>query len=309
VKRFFLLLVIIAVVLVPFVFLRDTTGVQPSPQAASAPTKRIYLPIIAKNLMRLFIQLGSTNLERGISLDSGGDVDTQVVTVGSPPAQARRTGNGQILPTQDGNQIADYYMQFRVADSAILAGAPTTRVRIEVEYFDQGTDTFGIQYDAVSGGPFGTGQFKSTVTVIKTDTRRFHTAVFALCDAYFANRNNGADFRIDDHADGAETIRRITIIPQSPGPAVINVDACGANPWDTKPDSDAIQACINPACPGDTVTFTSGVGSPGYQGYLIDKTIFLLATSAKSSLTFTSANPANHALLKATSGLKASVTS
>jgi len=62
----------------------------------------------------------------------------------------------------------------------------------------------------------------------------------------------------------------------------INVDSCGANPWDLKSDSDAIQACIDSASNGDTVTFTSGVKSPGYHGYLINKTIFLVATHAKN---------------------------
>jgi parallel beta-helix repeat protein len=54
----------------------------------------------------------------------------------------------------------------------------------------------------------------------------------------------------------------------------------------------------------DVVKFTSGVGSAGYQGYLIDKTIFLVATAGKRDLTFTSTSPTNHALLKATASLK-----
>jgi hypothetical protein len=252
----------------------------------------------------LSILLGYDNVEEGLFLDYGGDVDTEVVSVGSPPTEARRTGNGQALPSPDGNQTPDYYMQFRADDSAIFAGDPTTRIRIEVEYFDQGTDTFNIQYDALSSGPLGDGRFKDTCSVIKTDTGRFQTAVFRLCDAYFANRDNGADFRICDWGDGAEIIRRVTVTLLPPGSAVINVDSCGANPWDTNPDSEAIQACVDRACNGDTVTFTSGVDSPGYQGYLVDKTIFLVATTAKSDLTFTSTNPANHALLQATADLK-----
>ena len=87
-------------------------------------------------------------------------------------------------------------------------------------------------------------------------------------------------------------------------PAVYNVDAFGANPYDALSDSDAIQTCIDQAKSGDTVTFTSGIGSSGYQGYLIDKTIFLVATAAKKSLTFTSTDSTNHALLKATNDLK-----
>jgi len=248
--------------------------------------------------------LGHNNVEQGLFLDYGGDVDTQVVSVGSPAMEARRTGNGGALASQDGNQDADYYMQFRVDDRAVFASTPTTRIRIDVEYFDQGTDSFAIHYDAVSGGPYGNGTFKETGTVTKSDTRRFQVAVFTLCDAHFANRDNGADLRIDDRGDGAETISRVTVTLLQRGPSVIHVDSCGANPWDTNPDSDAIQACIDLACTGDTVVFTSGTNLPRYRGYRIDKTIFLVATTSKTDLTFTSSDPANRALLQATDDLK-----
>ena len=92
--------------------------------------------------------------------------------------------------------------------------------------------------------------------------------------------------------------------PEPPPKVVLNVDSFGANPWDSFPDSEAIQACIDQTNSGDEVTFTSGVNSPTYQGYLIDKTIFLVATSAKHDLTFTSTDSANQALLKATDELK-----
>jgi parallel beta-helix repeat protein len=284
----------------------STSTATPTP-TAEPPACLIYLPIVLKSWsppVTLSILLGYDNVEEGLFLDYGGDVDTEAVMVGSPPMEARRTGNGQALPSLDGNQVEDYYMQLRADDSAIFAGDPTTRLRIEIEYFDQGTDTFGIQYDALDGGPFGDGRFKQAGSVTKTDTGRFQTAVFNLCDAYFANRDSEADFRIADAGDGAESIRRVRVTLLSSGPSVINVDSCGASPWDTIPDSERIQTCIDRACDGDTVAFTSGVDSPGYQGYTIDKTIFLVATTAKSELTFASTDPANHALLQATADLK-----
>jgi hypothetical protein len=288
-----------------FFFFRGPTSAHLLSQDTIIPTGFVYLPFVASEYTPLSILLGQNNIERGIFLDEGGDMDTEVVSVGSPATKARRTGNGQILTAPDGNQAQDNFMQFRIDDSAIFAGVPTSRVRIEIEYFDQGTDTFSIQYDALSGGYFGDGRFKDGGTVTKANTQRLQTAVFNLCDAYFANRDNGADFRIDDRGNGAETIRKVkvTLLP-APGTQAINVDSCGANPWDANADSDAIQACIALACDGDTVTFTSGLDSLGYQGYMIDKTIFLVATSPKSNLTFTSTDPTNHALLKATSDLK-----
>jgi len=43
----------------------------------------VYLPLILKNLWRLTIRLGQESIERGLFLDYGGDVDTEVVSVGS----------------------------------------------------------------------------------------------------------------------------------------------------------------------------------------------------------------------------------
>jgi predicted amidohydrolase YtcJ len=149
--------------------------------------------------------------KNGLLLDTGGDVDTEVVSVGSPPEQALRTGNGEVLSSTDGNRVEDYYMQFRIDDKFIFRGLPTSRVQIEIEYLDEGTDTFSIQYDAISGGPEGDGRFKDTGVVVKTDSGEFKTAVFSLCDAYFANRTNGGDFRIADSVDGAEIIRRVAV--------------------------------------------------------------------------------------------------
>lgn len=239
----------------------------------------------------------------GITLDHGGDVDIEVITAGDPAQQAARTGNGTALAASDGNSTVDSYMQFDIDDNLIHGKA--SHARIEVEYLDEGTDTFNLQYDATGGGPYGDGTFKDTGQIVKTGTGVFKTAVFPLCDAYFANRTNGGDFRLADGGDGAETIRRVTvtILGDAGTPAVVNVDSCGANPFDDQPDSDAIQACIDRACSGDAVLFTSGGGDPDYHGYLVDKTIFLVRTSSKSDLTFTSTDPTDHALLTATPNL------
>jgi hypothetical protein len=264
---------------------------------------KIYLPLVRQSVT-LSIELGAINIEKGISLNYGGDVDTEVVTAGSPAVQARRTGNGVALPAQNGNTIPDYYMQFKVSDAAIYGGKPSPRLRIEVEYLDQGTDSFIIQYDGQNGGPFGNGQFEPTVRLTKTGTGQFRTANFYLCDANFANRDQNADFRIYDEGDGAETIHKVTITLYPPTPVTYSVDDFGANPRDLLPDSAAVQAAADRACPGDKVVFTSGENTGGHQGYLIDQTIFLLATSPRSGITFTSSDPSNRALLRAADTLR-----
>ncbi len=245
----------------------------------------------------LSIRPGMETSSRFLALDSGGDVDTLVVD------GARRTGNGSALAAADGNTVADSFMQFNVDDSAMLEGWPTPGVRVDIEYLDEGVDTFTLQYDGTSGGPFGDGRFLESRPVVKTGSGEYLTATFVFKDVYFGNRDNGADLRIDDRSDGAETIRRVTLTTL-PVPALINVDDCGANPYDDLPDSTAIQKCVNSAKTGDIILFTSGENSPAYTGYLIDRTIFMNENSSRAYLTFTSTDPSNPALLKATADLK-----
>jgi hypothetical protein len=242
----------------------------------------------------------------GITIDQGGDVDYELVTVGSPAEEAVRSGNGTALSTADANDVIDYYLQFRVDDDFFFAGQPTPRVRLEIEYLDVGLDRFNLQYDAISGGIYGDGTFKNTGAVVKTDTGGFRTAVFDLCDAYFANRDNGADFRIADGADGPESVRRITMtLVEAPETGLqISVDSCGANPFDDDPDGAALQACIDQACGGDTVVFTSGNGDPEYRGYIVDQTVFLVRATSRRDLTFTSSDPDDRARLVATPDLE-----
>jgi parallel beta-helix repeat protein len=270
--------------------------------ATQVPTETA-LPATATPVLPLSIQLGQTNVEDGIALDSGGDVDSAVVSAGNPAVEARSSGNGQALSSPDGNAVLDYYLQFRVDDQRMFAGQPTAHIEIEVEYFDRGTDSFRIQYDAQPGGS-SDGRFYDGGSVIKTDTGAFRTAVFNLCNANFANRDNGADFRISDDGNGAEIIRSVKITFLTAGATSLSVDDFGANPLDDQPDSDAIQTALDQSCGGSTVIFTSGVNNSDYQGYLIDKTIFLTGMSAKQDMIFTSSDPSNHALLRATAGLK-----
>ena len=264
--------------------------------ATSAPPTITITPTNVP-LPSLSIALGKVNDSQGIVLDQGGDVDTKAVMVGNPPTEARSSGNNQALPGD--NTTPDSYIQFNVDDHQLFGGKPTSHVLVEVDYFDQGTDTFLLQYDALSGKFAGGG------SVVKTNTKTFKTATFNLCDANFANRDNGADFRISDNGDGAESISSVRVIglPFS-GAQTIQVDDFGANPFDDKPDSDAIQAALDSSCSGDTVVFTSGVNAPNYSGYLIDKTLFLTGASAKHDLTFTSSDPNDHALLRSTADLK-----
>jgi hypothetical protein len=149
--------------------------------------------------------------ESGLELSQGGDFDVEAVQVGQQQFAAYRTGNRLILPSLDGNFIRDSYMQFRVDDAFLYGGNPTPHIRLNVEYLDIGSDTFFIEYDGELGGPFNDGRFTETSYQTKANSGEVRTAVFVMHDAHFANRDNGGDFRINDAADGAETILRVTI--------------------------------------------------------------------------------------------------
>jgi len=271
------------------------TPVPPTATATLAPPTATPTEV---PLPSLSITVGK-NESKGITLDQGGDVDTKVDAIGDPPVEIWSSGNGAALPARDGNDVPDSYIQFKVEDKQLSNGQPTSHVRVEVDYFDAGKDSFVIQYDAIAG------TFAEGGSVAKTDTNTLQTAIFNLCDAKFANRDNGADFRIADKGDGAEFIHSVRVIGlPSAAAQTVNVDDFGANPFDDQPDSDAIQALLDSTCSGDTIVFTSGVNDPNYKGYLIDKTLFLTGMSAKHDLTFTVSDPNNHALLKATEDLK-----
>jgi hypothetical protein len=281
-----------------FIFILGACGNPTTATATAKPPTATTEPTRAP-LPSLSITLGKTNDSQGIRLDQGGDVDTQAESKGNPPLETRRSGNNQALASSDGNAVPDSYLQFNVDDSQLSNGKPTTHVRVEVDYFDVGKDSFSLQYDGLSGLFAGGG------SVVKTNTNTFKTAAFNVCDASFANRDNGADFRISDNGDGPEFVRSVRVIGlPSSAAATVNVDDFGANPFDDQPDSDAIQSALDSTCSGDRVVFTSGVNESVYQGYSIDKTLFLTGMSAKHDLAFTSSDPDNHALLHATADLK-----
>lgn len=163
------------------------------------------------------IVFDADHLTGDLVMATGGDVDTEAVVVGSPGESAWRSGNGRVLASPDGNAEPDWYIQFEVDDGFVHEGLPTSHVTIEVEFFDEGNDSFNIQYDAAGSGSIGGSGFKDSEIVNKTGTREFKTALFVLDDAYFGNRTNGGDFRVSDRSDGAETIRRITVSQTAAG--------------------------------------------------------------------------------------------
>lgn len=180
------------------------TLAKPSPTLAK-PTSTPIPGIIG-------VVFDADHTDSGLILQNGGDWDVYEVTIGEDQERAWRTGNGKTLPSSDNNQVRDVYMGFFIENDSLNRVPLGTQVRIEVDYLDEGFDSFEIQYDAHSGGQYGDGKFKNSEIIQKTNSGEVRTAVFELDDAFFDHRNNGADFRIDGYADGAETICRVRVM-------------------------------------------------------------------------------------------------
>ena len=151
------------------------------------------------------------NMDGGLILRLNEDVDVEVVTAGENQETAWRTGNGQVLPDEDGNGERDNFIMFDIDNDFLFEFSdPALQVQIEVEYLDEGTDSFLLQYDAHSGGPFGDGRYKEAAVIQKTNSGEFKTAVFKLDDVFFGDRlgpsDGSGDIRIFDGHDGAEDL-------------------------------------------------------------------------------------------------------
>ena len=93
---------------------------------------------------------------------------------------------------------------------------------MNVEYFNAGTDQFRVEYGAnevdADGNPTQNAfAVANPPTKTKADTQTWTTQVFTLANPNLLGGMDGkADIRIDDMADGAEIIGRITISDADP---------------------------------------------------------------------------------------------
>ena len=166
--------------------------------AAVAPTAGIVLaeetttpsgPAFA-SYEAVSVNLGSANLEFGLmQLDFDGDGLTGPVTIGGRDARVTiSTG----APTR--------YIYIHIDPSFIFR--QESEVLVSVEYFDKGSQMFGLDYDSNDPAAPISGAFKSTEMVQLENSGQWRTATFHFNDAYFADRqHDGADFRISTSDD------------------------------------------------------------------------------------------------------------
>lgn len=139
----------------------------------------------------------NTNIETNVNLGGG--------WVGKESWIARRTDQAT------GNR----YMWFKVDDGFLFGGS--NEVTVKVTYFDYGTDSWKLEYDAAGGIQ------KTAGIVSKSNSLTWKVKTFTISDARMANGLLGAsDFRIDCNNDGNEYIHFVEVTKGSSG--TVNFD-------------------------------------------------------------------------------------
>ncbi|WP_052684530.1 GH92 family glycosyl hydrolase [Lentzea aerocolonigenes] len=146
----------------------DETG-----RALPGGTIKVTVPA-ADGRATVCADLAATDTECGLQRLDNGDGHSEPVSVAG--RSARRTLDG--------------YLYFAVTDDLVPAGSAHAAA-ITVDYLDQGTGQWNVQYDS-------TGQpYQGSASWTNTGTGTWQTATFTLPDAGFSNRQNaGADFRL-----------------------------------------------------------------------------------------------------------------
>ncbi len=153
------------------------------------------------------VDLGCPDNISGITNVQNADGDTSCVTVG-----------GQVCRTNTDPSAGDYYAYFGVSDSWAFQGSKPN-VYISVEYYDSGTHTLSLQYDAI-GADFAY-YYKEGGSVTLTNTNTWKSRIFHVTDAWFGNRQNaGADFRIGS-VGNRFYLNRVALTTQQPLAPVI----------------------------------------------------------------------------------------
>ncbi|MGQ9523494.1 MAG: sugar-binding protein [Armatimonadota bacterium] len=175
------------------------------------------LPVLAQD--EVSIILGQTNKESGITLVQPEEGATTVVTKGGSECRSTVPPAGK----------TGGYMYFAV-DKAFAFEGSVTDLYVTVEYYDEGTDQFRLEYDAVGEDP-EVAMFTAAeggAPMVKYDSKKWLQHTFHLTNVFFGKRQpGGADFRIFDmtfspetgetaEGEGPEFIRKVTVSKVAP---------------------------------------------------------------------------------------------
>jgi hypothetical protein len=170
------------------------------------------------------ITLRAVNAEQGLFLKEPDGGATTVVTKGGSAARST-------LPPEG---MWGGFMYF-ATDPAFANEGSVETLFVTVEYFDEGSDQFRLEYDAQPDpenpnpdtDPFTPAQ--AGAALVKYDTQKWVTYQFRLANVFFGKRQPGeADFRINDltmdafgnpvDGEAPEVIRKVVVSKTEPIP-------------------------------------------------------------------------------------------
>ncbi|OBZ19268.1 S-layer protein [Bacillus sp. FJAT-27264] len=132
------------------------------------------------------VSLGETPVEQGLSARAG---DT---------ADGLKTGTvTEVTYWETGKDLGTSYIYLDV-DNDYLYDSNDYDVDVTVDYYDEGSGKFVLQYDAQ------TAAFKDGTVFQYGDSKTWKSHTFTLKDAKFADRTNGADIRLSVEGGGID---------------------------------------------------------------------------------------------------------
>ncbi|GAA4588324.1 hypothetical protein GCM10023194_39660 [Planotetraspora phitsanulokensis] len=184
--------------------------------------------------------LGNPDVANGLSVKEEGDGHTTATTAGGLPGRTT-TGAGS------------FYMYFNIDNSFVPGGRYNATAYIS--YFDQGTGSWGIQYD--SYGNVSNNAYRDSARVTNTNTGTWKTAAIPLPEAAFSGRENGgSDLRLNIGA-GGQVIGRVAFAVT--GDNVLAMHLASAQPVSPAVTTQPADATAN----GGPVSFTAAAtGDP-----------------------------------------------
>ena len=167
------------------------------------------------------ITLGTNNVQNGLFLKEPDGGATTVVTAGGSEARSTAPPAGK----------TGQFMYF-ATDPAFANNGSVSNLWVTVEYFDEGTNSFRLEYDA-QPDPNNINPDTDSLTVASGgriftyDSKQWLSHTFVLHDVYFGKRQpGGSDFRIDDwtiddtgtpvDGEGPQIVRKVTVSKTQP---------------------------------------------------------------------------------------------
>ena len=146
------------------------------------------------------IDLGPTNFEEGLFLVEPTDGTSSPRSIGGREAR------------ENADPGSDFFFYFNVNDVFHFQGGHAA-TGVTIDYFDSGTGSLTLHYDASDGG-----RYKNGGTVVLADSGLWKSHTFHLGDAWFGNRQNGgADFRIFGGAGTRFYLDTVEVTHEAPG--------------------------------------------------------------------------------------------